>query len=79
MEEAKTVLLPIAQEYIAKCKAEGKEQQVRFFYGGDGDEDDLVQSLRLFAHLPTTNPHLAIVDIPEQQVCVILIPVEFLR
>ena len=68
MEEAKKVLLPIAEEYIAKCKEEGDDQDVVFFYGGDNDDDDIVQSLRIFAKISTTNPHLAILDIPEQKV-----------
>ena len=40
-----------------------------FFYTGtgDGSEDDIVQSLRQFASLPTRNPLLTIIDIPDQQ------------
>ena len=40
-----------------------------FFYTGtgDGSDDDIVQSLRQFANLPTRNPLLTIIDIPDQQ------------
>ena len=68
MEEAKAVLYPIAEEYIADHKAKKHNREIRFFYGGDNDDDDIVQSLRKFAHLPSNNPLLAIVDIPSQKV-----------
>ena len=40
-----------------------------FFYTGtgDGSDDDIVQSLRQFASLPTRNPLLTIIDIPDQK------------
>ena len=68
MEEAKAVLYPIAEEYIADHKAKKHNREIRFFYGGDNDDDDIVQSLRRFAHLSSRNPLLAIVDIPSQKV-----------
>ena len=68
MENAKKVLYPIAEEYRAKWKAADTDPKVLFFYAGDGDdEDDIVDSLRQFAHLPAA-PLLAIIDIPSQQV-----------
>ena len=70
MEEAKAVLYPIAEKYIADYKAKKQDREIRFFYGGDNDDDDIVQSLRKFAHLKSTNPLLAIVDIPSQKVSV---------
>ena len=70
MEEAKAVLYPIAEEYIANHKGKEQENEIRFFYSGDNDDDDIVQSLRKFAHLPSTNPLLAIVDIPSQKVSI---------
>ena len=40
-----------------------------FFYtgAGDGSGDDIVESLRQFASLPSQNPLLTIIDIPDQQ------------
>lgn len=67
VEEAKDILLPLAEAYIANQKAKDEEQELYFFYASDkSDEDDLVQSLRSFANLPKDNPLLALFNIPDQ-------------
>ena len=64
MKNAKDVLYPIAEEH----KKTEAEPDMRFFYAGDNDDDDIVNSLRQFAALPTRNPLVVIVDIPDQKV-----------
>lgn len=67
VKEAKDIMLPLAEGYIASQKAKGEEQELFFFHASDkSDEDDLVQSLRSFANLPKDNPLLALINIPDQ-------------
>ena len=76
MDQARTVLEPIAKKYIEECKTKGTEQVVYFCYAGTGsggkddedDDDDLVTSLRGFAKLPDKVPLVFLIDIPGQQV-----------
>ena len=56
MEEAKAVLYPIAEEYIADHKAKQQDCEIRFFYSGDNDDDDIVQSLRTVSYTHLTLP-----------------------
>lgn len=69
MENAKKVLYPIAEEHFQKCKSDDSGEY-RFYVAGEDDDDDIVNSLRRFAKLPTKTPLLVIVDIPSQQVFV---------
>ena len=67
VEEAKDILLPLAEAYIANQKAKDEEQELYFFYASDkSDKDDLVQFLHSFANLPKDNPLLALFNIPDQ-------------
>lgn len=62
MTGAKELLYPIAEQL------KERETEMRFFYAGDNDDDDIVSSLRGFANLPSKNPLVVIIDIPDQQV-----------
>lgn len=70
-EAARSALLPIAKEYISKCKESNTDPEVLFFYTDVDEEDDIPASLRSFAKLPEKNPLLALVDIPGQTVYVV--------
>ena len=71
IEAATSALLPVAKEYISKCKESDADPEVIFFYTDLDDDDDIPTSLRSFAKLPEKNPLLALVDIPGQKVYVV--------
>ena len=64
MDSAKKLLYPIAEQH----KESEPDTEMRFFYAGENDDDDIVTSLRTFAHLSTKDPLVVIIDIPDQQV-----------
>lgn len=67
VQNAKGVLLPIATKWCEKWDADGTDRKLNFFYTGNNeDEEDVVERVRGFAHLPAGNPLLVLLDIPNQ-------------
>lgn len=63
------LLEPLAKKYIAKWNEEKVDPEMLFYVSGPGDNDDIRDSLRSFAKLKMDDVVLAIIDIPEQKVC----------
>ena len=68
LDKATQLLEPVAKKYIAKWSEEKNDPEMLFYVSKPGENDEIRDSLRTFAKLGTTEPILAIVDIPEQVV-----------
>ena len=67
-DKAMSFLEPLAKQQIAKWAEEKAESELLFYISSPGDDDDIRDSLRNFAKLPTDELKLVIVDIPDQKV-----------
>lgn len=68
-ENAVKILTDVAEKHIQDYKGMGDDERVHFFYHSDDkDEDDVGNSLKSFANLPSETPLLVLLDIPNQRV-----------
>ena len=67
---AKKVLEPLAKEYISKKARENMEVKLMFFIAGE--ENEMSVSIREKARLPRGDPLLAIIDVPRNQVSIVI-------
>ena len=67
---AKELLEPLAKEYISKKARENMEVKLMFFIAEEENETSV--SIRGKARLPSGDPLLAIIDVPRNQVSIVI-------
>jgi hypothetical protein len=70
VRRAKELLEPLAKEYISKKAQENMEVKLMFFIAGEENETSV--SIREKARLPRADPLLAIIDVPQNQVSIVV-------
>jgi hypothetical protein len=67
---AKELLEPLAKEYISKKAQENMEVKLMFFIAGEENKTSVL--IRENARLPRGDPLLAIIDVPQTQVSIVV-------